>query len=120
MARRKARPVSGAIVVAAVLGAIVVPSSAEPPPDGKALFNAKCAQCHGRDGTARAIYAKKGTPDLNDPDWQQARSDEEIRKSIADGSPGTVMKPYKSYWNAAQIDAVLKYVRTLKAAAPAK
>jgi mono/diheme cytochrome c family protein len=117
MAGRARTSVRSLVVSAALLAA--VPAGAVPP-DGKALYNAKCSQCHGRDGTARPIYAKKGTPDLNDPDWQKERSDEEIRKSIADGSEGTVMKAFKNYWDAEQIAAVIKYVRTLKPAAPAK
>jgi mono/diheme cytochrome c family protein len=119
MAGRRNTRVRGVVVSAALLTAWTAPAGAVPP-DGKALYNAKCAQCHGRDGTARPLYAKKGTPDLNDPDWQKERSDEEIRKSIADGSEGTLMKAYKEYWDAAQIEAVVKYVRTLKPAAPAK
>lgn len=119
MAGRARTRVRSLVVSAALLSAWVVPAGALPP-DGKALYNAKCAQCHGRDGTARPMYAKKGTPDLNDPDWQKARSDEEIRKSISEGSEGTLMKAFKEYWDPAQIDAVVKYVRTLKSAAPAK
>jgi len=120
MVRRGKGPVARTVVAAALVAAFTVPSWAELPPDGKALYNAKCSQCHGRDGTARPLYAKKGTPDLNDPDWQKARSDEEIRKSITDGSPGTVMKAFGNYWSPDQIAAVVKYVRTLKPPAPAK
>ena len=55
-------------------------------PDGRALYKAKCARCHGLAGTAVPEFARSGAVDLNDPDWQKDRSDAQIKKIIADGS----------------------------------
>jgi mono/diheme cytochrome c family protein len=83
-------------------------------PGGKALYVTHCSQCHGRDGKARPDYAKKGAVDLNDPDWQKARSDAEIHDVIVKGSKGTLMESFKDKLSAAEIDAVVAHVRTLK------
>jgi mono/diheme cytochrome c family protein len=92
------------------------PASAQAPkavPDGKALWAAHCSRCHGRTGAARPDYARKGTPDLNDPDWQKERSDAEIRKLIAEGSEGTLMEPFKGKLNEAEITALIQHIRKL-------
>lgn len=98
---------------------LLVPSALaqDAKPDGKSLYIANCARCHGRDGKARPDYAKKGAIDLNDPDWQASRSDAEIRATITNGSKGTLMEPFKDKLTTAEIDAVVAYVRKL---APAK
>lgn len=90
-------------------------------PDGRVLYNTKCASCHGRTGKARPDLAKKNTPDLNDATWQKEATDEEIHDVIAKGVGESKMKAFAPELNPAEIDAVVKYVRTLKpAAAPAK
>lgn len=91
----------------------------KPAADGKALYNGNCAQCHGRDGSAKPEYAKKGTPDLNDPEWQKFRSDEEVRQLISDGSEGTLMRPFKDELKPDEIAALVQYIRKL-APPPAK
>ena len=88
-------------------------------PDARALYNAKCANCHGRAGKARPDLAKKNTPSFNDPAWQKQTTDEEIRDVIAKGVGETGMKAFAPELSAAEIDAVAKYVRSL-AAPPAK
>jgi mono/diheme cytochrome c family protein len=92
-------------------------SAADPPPDGAKLFQANCESCHGREGKALPFYAKKGVPDLNDPEWQKARSDDDIRTTISEGSEGTVMKSFKKILTPEQIAALVKHVRTLGTAA---
>ena len=90
-------------------------SAADPPPDGAKVYQSNCQSCHGRNGKALPFYAKKGVPDLNDPEWQKERSDEYIRNVIAEGSEGTVMKAFKKTLSPEEIDAVTKHVRTLGA-----
>ena len=92
----------GLLVVGAVLWA------AE---DGKALFESKCAICHGKDGVAKSMA--KGSSNLNDPKWQAANSAEAIEKVVTDGK-GKVMKPFKEKLTADQIKAVAAHVKTLK------
>jgi mono/diheme cytochrome c family protein len=93
----------------------------EAPPDGRILYNAKCANCHGRKGKARPDLAKEHTPDLNSPAWQKEATDDEIHDVIAKGVGETKMKAFAPELMPAEIDAIVKYVRSLAlAAAPAK
>ncbi len=98
----------------AALPAAAAPDAAV---DARALYNAKCASCHGRTGKARPDLAKKNTPSFNDPAWQKVATDDEIRDVIAKGVGETQMKAFSPELSAAQIDALTKYLRTL---APAK
>ena len=82
-------------------------------PDGRALYNTKCATCHGRSGKARPDLAKKGTPDLNDPAWQKLATDDEIRDVIAKGVGESAMKAFAAELKPEEIAAVVKYVRSL-------
>jgi mono/diheme cytochrome c family protein len=82
-------------------------------PDGRALYNTKCATCHGRSGKARPDLAKKGTPDLNDPAWQKLATNDEIRDVIAKGVGESAMKAFAAELKPEEIAAVVKYVRSL-------
>jgi mono/diheme cytochrome c family protein len=103
-------------LILASLAPAGVASALEPPvpPEAKALFRTHCQRCHGADGKAVESYAKKGTPDLDDADWQAMRSDAEIRKAIADGSEGTLMEGFKDTLKPAEIDALVRYIRNWK------
>lgn len=78
--------------------------------DGKALFDAKCAMCHGKDGVAKPMA--KGSANLNDAKWQAATKVEAIETAIADGKGK--MKGYKDKMSAEEIKAVAAYVKTMK------
>ncbi len=109
--------VLGQLAVAGLALAIAAGAGADAPPDGRLLYNAKCASCHGRTGKARPDLAKKNTPNLNDPAWQKEATDDEIRDVIAKGVGSSAMKAFSPELKAEEIAAVVKYVRTL---APAK
>ncbi|WP_426757100.1 c-type cytochrome [Myxococcus sp. Y35] len=81
------------------------------------VWKAKCASCHGIDGKAQTkMGQKESIGDMSRPDWQQARTDADIRKVIADGDPrNSKMKPFKDKLTPAQIDALVGLIRTLKA-----
>lgn len=104
-------------VTGLVLGFASGVDAAGAPPDGRLLYNAKCASCHGRTGKARPDLAKKNTPNLNDAAWQKEATDDEIHDVIAKGVGSSAMKGFAAEMNADEIAAVVKYVRTL---APAK
>lgn len=82
-------------------------------PDGKALYGTKCAMCHGADGTAGAMWAKKGAPNFNDAAWQKAKSDDAIVKSVVDGNPAKMMPSYKGKLTDEEIRAIVKHLRSL-------
>ena len=78
--------------------------------DGKALYEAKCAMCHGKDGVAKPMA--KPSASFNDAKWQEATKVEAIETVIADGKGK--MKGYKDKMAADEIKAVAAYVKTIK------
>jgi cytochrome c6 len=78
--------------------------------DGKSLYNSKCAMCHGKDGVAKKLA--EGSANLNDPEWQEKTSVEEIAKLTAEGKGK--MKGYADKLSAEQIQMIAEYVKTLK------
>ena len=96
------------VIAAALFVSIVAVRAAE---DGKALFDAKCAVCHGTNGVPKSIA--KASPALNDAKWQKGTTVEAIEKRITEGKAPT-MKPFKDKLTPEQIKAVADYVLTLK------
>ena len=79
------------------------------------VWKAKCKSCHGEDGKADTKTGKKEKmEDISTADWQSKHSDEQIRKVIAEGEKDTKMKAFKDKLSAAEIDGLVKYIRTLK------
>ncbi|MCP3144151.1 c-type cytochrome [Pyxidicoccus xibeiensis] len=81
------------------------------------VWKAKCKSCHGEDGKAQTkMGQKESIVDLTQPAWQKAQTDADIREVIADGSPrNTRMKAFKDRLTPQQIDALVGYIRTMKA-----
>lgn len=90
-----------------------VASAAVAAEDGKALYDSKCAMCHGKDGVAKAMA--KGSKNFNDPAFQKEMSAESIEKVTTDGK--NKMPAQKGKLSAEQIKAIADYIKTL---APAK
>lgn len=79
---------------------------------GANLFKAKCAMCHGPDGKGNTAMGKKfGLKDLGSAEVQKM-SDADLSKTITDGKDK--MPSYKGKLTDAQIDSLVKYIRTLK------
>jgi cytochrome c6 len=78
--------------------------------DGAAIFKSRCAICHGADGSGNTPTGKSlKLKSLGSPEIQKL-TDAEIAKSLTDGKgkmPPTKLPP-------ADIEAVIKFVRTLK------
>lgn len=100
---------------AAALCALALPGLAAAP-DARVTWATHCATCHGSKGKAPVRYAAQGVPDLNDADWQAMRTDKEIRRLIADGSKGTQMEAFKTKLAPAEVDALVKLVRSFRPA----
>ena len=77
---------------------------------GQASYDKKCAMCHGKDGVAKKMAA--GSANLNDPEWQEKTSVEDIVKVSVEGK--NKMKGFKDKLTAEEIEAIAKYVKTLK------
>jgi mono/diheme cytochrome c family protein len=72
-----------------------------------------CASCHGRDGHAKTVKAKRNhARNLVDPEWQARVSDERIFNAIMNGKGK--MPGYGKKLTEQQIDALVSYVRGLR------
>lgn len=81
--------------------------------DGAATYKAKCAACHGADGSGNTPMGKSlKVRDLRGADVQK-QTDVELTKVISGGKGK--MPAYGKQLSTADIAAVIGYVRTLKA-----
>lgn len=95
--------------VVLVLGCMSLTSFAE---SGADTYKAKCQMCHGADGTPPAAMAKSmGIKDLKSDDIQK-QSDAEL-KTVVEKGKGK-MPGFAGKLTPAQIDDVVKYVKSLK------
>ena len=91
---------------------LAVPTISFAQASGAATFKAKCAMCHGADGSASTGMGKTlGLKPLSSPEVQNM-SDADLTALITDGKGK--MPAYKGKLSDADIQAVVKYIRTLK------
>lgn len=81
------------------------------------IWKAKCKACHGEDGKAQTKVGKKEKmPDMTNPRWQSKHDDALIKNTILNGSDeNEKMKAFKDKLSEAEIDSLVKYIRSLKA-----
>lgn len=91
-----------------VLAALAV-TAASAATDGKALYVAKCAMCHGNDGVAGKMAA--GSRSFNDPAYKRAATEAEIMTITRDGKGK--MKGLGEKLSEDQARAVAAYILTL-------
>ncbi len=96
----------------ALLLAIALPAAhAAPPRQARTLYNTKCALCHGRDGKTNPALDSAKVRNFTDPEWQKARTDDELRAAIENGREGTLMRAYKGELSPEEIAGLVKHVR---------
>jgi mono/diheme cytochrome c family protein len=81
--------------------------------DGEALYKQKCAMCHAPDGKG---YSAIKTPDFTSPKWQESKTNKEIADTIKNGKSGTAMKSFADQLKEDEIEALVKYIRSLNSA----
>jgi mono/diheme cytochrome c family protein len=101
-----------------LMSLLICTAAANAEVDKKAERNwkSKCSSCHGADGKGQTDQGKKmHVEDMSTADWQK-KPDADIRKAISDGAKkgDAVMDGFKDKLDAAQIDGLVAYVRTLK------
>jgi mono/diheme cytochrome c family protein len=100
-------------VVALSLSVSGLPAAAAP--DGEKLFAKSCAPCHGKDGQPNALFAKQGVRVFKDADWQKSRTDAQLEQVIREGKKGTMMASFEKQLSAAEIKALVAFIRKLGA-----
>jgi mono/diheme cytochrome c family protein len=84
---------------------------ASPGPEGAAstTYRAKCAMCHGPDGSGSAVGKSMNVPDLRSP-VVQSRPDAQLGQVISDGKGG--MPSFKNSLSEDQIHALVAHIRS--------
>ncbi len=92
--------------------------------DDKAVartWKSKCGSCHGADGKGDTKQGKKmGIADMTTAAWQTEFTDAKVKEVIQKGlsreknGKQQDMDPLEKELDAAQIDALIKHLRTLK------
>ncbi len=94
-------------------------------PDNKAIeavYDKRCVQCHGRDGdgqgpAAEFLYPKPRDFTLASFKYKTTQADDEfptdddLRKTILEGLPGTSMPGWKSMLSAKEVDGLIKKIK---------
>jgi len=81
-----------------------------PVADGAAIYVAKCAICHGKDGHGLPNWRSKGQPDFTDAKWQKSRTDNQIAEATKSGK-GKYMPSFKAKLSDEEIAAIVARVR---------
>ena len=98
----------GLLALWAVLFACITVRAQE---SGEALFKAKCAMCHGPDGSGKTTMGQAlKIPDLHS-DQVQKMTDAELKDVIAKGK--NKMPGYEGKLNKEQIEKLVAYIRAL-------
>ena len=103
------------------LALITLPPDASSAEDGETLYKTYCLTCHGEkgkgDGPASASLDPKPA-DFSTPKFWATRDDAAVKKVIKEGGASVGKSPLMIAWgsvlNDAQIDAVIKHIKTFK------
>jgi len=79
--------------------------------DGAALYNSKCAGCHGKDGKGSAMWKSKGIADFTSADYQKSVTDAQLTDAIANGKK-PVMVGFKGKISDDDIKALVAQIRS--------
>ena len=90
----------------AVLAACDAPGN-----DGKQVFSAVCATCHGPEGKPNEMMvAKLGVKDLRSPEVRKNLTVDRVEDQVRNGSKNHAMPAFATALSSAQIHAVAAYV----------
>lgn len=93
--------------------ALVLPAFSVAADTGPDLFAAKCAACHGKDGSGNTAMGKSlKIRDLGSADVQKM-PDKDLKDIVSKGKPPK-MPAYGAKLNDTQINDLVKFIRSLK------
>lgn len=76
---------------------------------GAAIYKARCAVCHGKEGIPKSFA--KGAAAFNDEEWKKKSTLEAIEKVVAEGR--RKMPAFRNKLSPEEIKAVSAYLKTL-------
>ena len=97
--------------VTAIAVVFVLPLSVRAQNASETLYKAKCAACHGADGSGSAMGKKIGAHDFQTAEVQKM-SDAELTDTITNGK--NKMPKYADKLKPEEIKGLVAYIRTLK------
>lgn len=103
------------VLFAGLMVFVVSIARANPAPDAaadSATFRAKCAMCHGPDGSGSEVGKTMHVPDLRSPEVQKL-PDTQLAQIISDGKGG--MPPFKNSFSQDQVHSLVAHIRSLRA-----
>ena len=81
--------------------------------DARAVYDKKCAECHGKDGQSHTFRGKHThSRDLTDPQWQEQVTDERIYNSISNGKGK--MPAFSKKLSEEEMNSLVTFVRNFK------
>jgi mono/diheme cytochrome c family protein len=112
--------VSGA-AVPLVLGVLLLPAvvRAADASKGQATYELRCAPCHGSEGRGDGPVASGLTPpprNFHDAEFWKDRTPENLRGTVKQGRPGTLMAGFAGVLTDQEIDDVIAYVQSFRPA----
>ncbi|MDH3261749.1 MAG: c-type cytochrome [Acidimicrobiia bacterium] len=117
--------INGALTIAASESAATAAQDvnvATGPPNGRAIYAAQCAACHGADGQGGPNLAVPGDiiPPINSMEYLGTRDDATLRAIIEKGQPSAGMGAYATAYggplSSAEIDALIDHIRSWESA----
>lgn len=89
------------------------------PENAPTAWREKCTSCHARNGTGQtSMGTRMGAKDFTQAAWQKSRTDAQIRKVIAEGSPtNRAMRGYGKSLSPEEMDSLVTFIRSLDPAA---
>jgi high-affinity iron transporter len=105
--------------LALALGVMAAPALGADAVDGKAVYEIRCAPCHGDSGEGNGPAAAALEPkprNFRDAAFWRGRSRTSLKLVVEQGRPGTMMAPFKGVLSDAEIDGVVRYVESFRPA----
>jgi len=105
---------SWVLLALALLAAPLANAASKPAMDGAKVYHEFCSVCHGDKGNANSRAKASFNPaprDFTSPKASAELDRERMIKSVSQGRPGTAMTPWNHQLSAAEIGAVVDYIR---------